>query len=222
MSEDRFATFDAAYVLGTLSPEDRHAYEQHLSECADCARAVRELAGVPGLLGQVPEELVTAERTESTPPASLLPALLWHTRRARRRRRALISSTASMAAAACLALLFLLVVRPAVSGPGIAEPTTSMTPLLPVPVHATVGLRGTHAGTRVTMHCIYDSRTGGEQRTYALVLIARDGEVKHLAKWAIGPGHDASFDGSTSLSPQDIRAVEIRTSTGQPLLRIRP
>lgn len=30
MSEDPFATFDAAYVLGALSPEDRQRFEEHL------------------------------------------------------------------------------------------------------------------------------------------------------------------------------------------------
>ncbi|MGH3098840.1 MAG: anti-sigma factor family protein [Streptosporangiales bacterium] len=222
MSEDRFATFDAAYVLGALSPEDRRAYEQHLSECADCARAVRELAGVPGLLGKVPEELATAEHAETAPPATLLPTLLWRTRRTRRRRRALTGSIASMAAAACLALLFILAVRPVISGPGVAEPTTSMTPVVPVPVHATIGLEATSTGTRVAMHCVYEQGTGGQPRTYALVLVGSDGDVEHVASWAIAPGDEANFDGSTPVRLHDIKAVEIRTSTGQPLLRVRP
>lgn len=222
MSEDRFATFDAAYVLGALSPEDRRDYEQHLGECAACAGAVRELAGVPGLLGKVPEEVATAGHADDAPPETLLPSLLWHARKARRRRRALTGSIASMAAAACLALVFILAVRPAISGPGVAEPTTSMSPLAPVPVHATIGLEGTDTGTRVTMHCIYDERTSGHQRWYALVLIGTDGDVERVASWTIAPGDDASFDGSTSLRPREIKAVEIRTSTGEPLLRLRP
>lgn len=52
MTADEFATYDAAYVLGALSPEDRQAFEQHLQECDRCAAAVRELAGLPGLLAQ--------------------------------------------------------------------------------------------------------------------------------------------------------------------------
>lgn len=47
---DRFAEWDAAYVLGALSPSDRHAYERHLGECAACRAALAELAGLPGLL----------------------------------------------------------------------------------------------------------------------------------------------------------------------------
>ena len=50
---DPFVTFDAAYVLGSLSPEDRHEFELHLRECPECSRSVGELAGLPGLLSQV-------------------------------------------------------------------------------------------------------------------------------------------------------------------------
>ena len=39
---DRF-TYDAGpYVLGALSPEERHAFEEHLDGCAQCQAEVRE------------------------------------------------------------------------------------------------------------------------------------------------------------------------------------
>jgi sugar phosphate isomerase/epimerase len=47
---DPFVTFDAAYVLGALSPQDSAAFEAHLGHCERCARSVRELTGLPGLL----------------------------------------------------------------------------------------------------------------------------------------------------------------------------
>lgn len=47
---DQYAEWDAAYVLGALSPSDRRAYERHLTECDACRAAVAELAGMPGLL----------------------------------------------------------------------------------------------------------------------------------------------------------------------------
>jgi hypothetical protein len=50
---DKFAQWDAAYVLGALSPADRREYEEHLASCPACQGAVSELAGIPGLLGQV-------------------------------------------------------------------------------------------------------------------------------------------------------------------------
>ena len=44
---------DASYVLGALSPAERKEFEQHLAVCEGCARNVRELAGLPGLLARV-------------------------------------------------------------------------------------------------------------------------------------------------------------------------
>ncbi|HEY0120031.1 MAG TPA: zf-HC2 domain-containing protein [Cellulomonas sp.] len=49
---EAFADWDAAYVLGALSPDDRHAYEDHLAGCERCRAAVAELAPLPGLLAR--------------------------------------------------------------------------------------------------------------------------------------------------------------------------
>ena len=51
---DRYTEWDAAYVLGALSPDERGEFEQHLAGCDRCRAAVGELAGLPGLLAQVP------------------------------------------------------------------------------------------------------------------------------------------------------------------------
>ena len=50
---DKFAQWDAAYVLGALSPAERREFEEHLATCPHCQAAVSELAGMPGLLAQV-------------------------------------------------------------------------------------------------------------------------------------------------------------------------
>ncbi|PJJ65662.1 anti-sigma factor family protein [Compostimonas suwonensis] len=57
MTDDRdpFRDWDAAYVLGALSPDDRRAFERHLATCPACSAAVAELAGMPGLLGTLSE-----------------------------------------------------------------------------------------------------------------------------------------------------------------------
>ena len=46
MSDDhaRFAEWDAAYVIGALSPADRREFEAHLDSCERCMRAVAEIA----------------------------------------------------------------------------------------------------------------------------------------------------------------------------------
>ena len=47
---DKFAQWDAAYVLGALSPAERREFEEHLASCPPCQAAVSELAAMPGLL----------------------------------------------------------------------------------------------------------------------------------------------------------------------------
>jgi hypothetical protein len=47
---DKYAHWDAAYVLGSLSETDRREFEAHLDECRTCWDAVAELAGMPALL----------------------------------------------------------------------------------------------------------------------------------------------------------------------------
>jgi hypothetical protein len=47
---DKYAHWDAAYVLGSLSETDRREFEAHLDECGTCRDAVNELAGMPALL----------------------------------------------------------------------------------------------------------------------------------------------------------------------------
>jgi anti-sigma factor RsiW len=50
---DHYRDWDAAYVLGSLSPPERRAFEEHLAICAGCRTAVTEIAGMPRLLAQV-------------------------------------------------------------------------------------------------------------------------------------------------------------------------
>ena len=78
---DRYAQWDAAYVLGSLSGAERREYEAHLEQCPSCRRAVAELAGMPGLLARVPAHEALAldaldeEVLQAGPPASLMPVL---------------------------------------------------------------------------------------------------------------------------------------------------
>ncbi|WP_104167031.1 anti-sigma factor [Cryobacterium sp. N22] len=69
MTSDRFREWDAAYVLGALSPEDRHAFERHLPTCPACAGAVAELAGLPGILAALPAAEAVA-LTDEAPSAA--------------------------------------------------------------------------------------------------------------------------------------------------------
>ena len=56
----RYAMWDAAYVLGSLSASDRREFELHMAGCPACREAVAELSGVPALLSQLDHEEVAA------------------------------------------------------------------------------------------------------------------------------------------------------------------
>jgi anti-sigma factor RsiW len=78
-----FREWDVAYVLGSLSSDDRQAYERHLVACAPCEHEVCGLAGTAGLLSRVPAEWameslspgVPARRRPFVTPATILAAV---------------------------------------------------------------------------------------------------------------------------------------------------
>jgi hypothetical protein len=78
-THDDYSDWDAAYVLGALPVAERREYESHLAACAACRVAVAELAGMPGLLAQLPPGEVLAMDLDGgsdlQPPASLMPLL---------------------------------------------------------------------------------------------------------------------------------------------------
>ncbi|WP_439378528.1 anti-sigma factor family protein [Amycolatopsis lexingtonensis] len=211
MSEDPFATFDAAYVLGALSPEDRQRFEEHLRTCDRCAASVRELAGLPGLLARV--DTPAAVPDPGPPPPDLLPSVLARVRRGRRVRLAVTSVSAALAVSACVALAVV------ASWPAPAPPPSiAMTALGQFPVRADARLDAFEWGTQVDMSCSYTGgRSGGD---YVLVAISRTGTETQLATWKAVPDNTARIVIGTALRRSDLAALEVRGGSGRALLRL--
>ncbi|KDN16050.1 anti-sigma factor family protein [Amycolatopsis rifamycinica] len=210
MSEDPFATFDAAYVLGALAPEDRQRFEEHLRTCDRCAASVRELAGLPGLLARV--DTPASLPDTGPPPPDLLPSVLRRVRRGRRIRFAVTTGSAAVAVAACVALGVVAWPAPA------APPSVAMTALGQFPVRADARLAAFDWGTQVDMSCSYTGgRSGGE---YLLVAVSRSGAETQLATWKALPDNTARLSIGTALRQSDLAALEIRLPNGLPLLRL--
>ncbi|WP_206790419.1 zf-HC2 domain-containing protein [Amycolatopsis sp. MtRt-6] len=97
---DPYGEWDAAYVLGALSPGERREYEQHLVCCGTCAAAVASFAGMPGILSVVPRETTVELLGPVVPRGSLLPGLVRAVRASRRRGRARVAAALAGAALA--------------------------------------------------------------------------------------------------------------------------
>lgn len=242
MSGCSFAHDDGAYVLGALSPEDRIAFERHLAACPDCARSVRELAGLPGLLSRLPEDTLSAEPRPATAPVpdTLLPGLVRRARRTRRRRAFL---TGGLVAAAAVVAVGAGVAAgqqlgdddgAATSAGPTAAPTTAapqaMEPVGDVPIKATVALTSVGWGTRLDFTCEYDDDGGGDgdpayrdesQPSYAMYVRTSSGSIEQVASWRALPHKVLRIAAATAAERDDITDVEVRSSEGATVLRLQ-
>jgi len=206
----------AAYVLGALSASERAEFETHLAECADCRQSVAELAGIPGLLSRISP----ADLAEEPPvPDTLVPRLVRAVRRTGRRRRLAVGGLA--AAAAVLAVGGTLIAVDGTGGSSSGPPPQAMVAVVQSPVRATAALVGHKWGTEVTMTCTYEDNTPWS-RPYTLVAVDDDGTEHEIAQWSVGPSHEATVRGSVPVQPDHIDRLEIRTTSGVPLLRLSP
>lgn len=227
---------DAAYVLGALSPADRLAFERHLDTCEDCARAVRELAGLPGLLGRVDASLLEQLPTASPVPASLLPALSREVRRRGRRR----TFAAAGAAAAAAAVVATSVVLPLATSPGDQESAApsspsataspsgaapeEMQPVGEVPVRASVTLEQVAWGTRLGLLCTYDPDLVEYELPpevdYLLFVRTRDGRTERVGSWRSKGGTTMRLTAATAANTDEIASVQVRTPDGRTVLEL--
>jgi hypothetical protein len=221
MNHDDFATYDASYVLGALSPADRRAYEQHLAECDICARAVRELAGMPGLLASVPLSAVDTP-TADEPAPELLPQLLGRVRRDRNRRTWWLSGVTAAAAALLLVLILVMVTgSPAQPPPNPPLAAQRLTPTVDSDVQATVQLTDVAWGTKIDLQCTHKSNGKYPRGWYELTVTDRKGRVEHVASWSTVPGlNTIKMAGSTGLPTDDIVSVDVRTASGKVILHL--
>jgi anti-sigma factor RsiW len=228
---DRYAMWDAAYVLGSLSASDRREFEAHMANCPECREAVAELSGVPALLSQLDRDDVAAINNSeaaagtgsATPKMSpeLLPSLL-ATVRWRRRRTRVATWAASAAAAAVLGVGVFVGVE---SQSSIApqQVTASAEPMAQVGTNllaSTVSVSSQHWGTFINLKCVCLAPLNAHHDTLAMVVVGRDGTQTRLATWVADPGHTATPAGSISTPINQIAAVQVVSAdSGEVLLQ---
>lgn len=182
---DEFGEYAGAYVLGALSPAERREFEDHLRVCPDCADAVQELAGLPGLLATVPLEVAQAQPVGPVPD-TVLPSLIRALRVGERRRRWATAAAAAVVAAALSAGGLALAGFPGDQGVGTAGQSTgvgrsatgggaaaarTMSVVGDTVLRADLTMERVAWGTRLDLRCVYPAassatgRAGGEYAT---------------------------------------------------------
>jgi anti-sigma factor RsiW len=213
----RYAMWDAAYVLGALSPGDRREFEAHLADCPPCRQAVAELSGMPALLSLLNGNdvaAITGSGHASEVPAissQLLPSLL-ATVRWRRRRTRLITWTVSAAAAVVLTIAVVVGIQGRFPTSAPPQTTASAVPMAQVGttlLASTVALSGQQWGTYTTLKFVCLAPPDAHHDTVALVVVGRDGSQTRLATWVAIPGHTATPTGSISTPVDQIAAVQV-------------
>ena len=221
MSLDPYAHDDAAYVLGALSPAQRRAFEEHLSGCESCARSVRDLAGIPGLLAGLGEASFGEPDDGAPVPETLLPQLLREVRRHRRRTRLLVLASAAAALVLVATLTGLLVGGHAGTPPVASPPAQTMTQVDQNLLTASVSLQPVAWGTQMHLTCRYTGPSDGGGASYALVVHTRDGHSQQVATWQAVPGKTLRLDAATDADPADIASVDVvLTGTDRRLLTL--
>lgn len=223
----QFADWDAAFILGALSPSDRRRFEAHLQECEICRDAIVDTAPTIGLLARIPPDRA-ASLLEVSPPGEGPDAsrrrelIALGVGEAQRRRR--IRWVGGLSAAAAIVIAIVVVAVLALT-PGVRDSRViALEPLTDVPVTASVELVDVAWGTRVEMTCRYAEAESAEDAakswSYALYLIAADGSTRELSSWMAFPGATARVGAGTALDADEITAIEIRSlGSGRVLMR---
>jgi hypothetical protein len=219
---DRYVTWDAAYVLGSLTSNERREYEAHLETCKRCRSAVAEISGIPALLAMLDLEDVRAldEETSETPPLrpevleSVLDKVRW-----RRRRSRWLTSAAVGVAAALLAVGVVIAIRPEVVGletytPQETAQALEMNKVSETPINATISLTGFGWGTRIDMACTYGDwgQRDAPPQNLGMVVVGRDGSHTQVATWLGLSGATALPSANTPMQKDEIAAVQLVSS----------
>jgi anti-sigma factor RsiW len=213
----RYAMWDAAYVLGSLSSADRREFEAHMVDCPSCREAVAQLSGMPALLSRLDRNEVAAinesDHTSGVQEisAELLPSLL-ATVRWRRRRTRLVTWTAAAAAAVVLSISVLVGVAglsPTSAPPQASASALPMAQVGTTLLASTVSLSSQQWGTHIALKFVCTAPVYAHHDTVALVVVGRDGSQSRLATWVAIPGHTATPTGSISTPVDQIAAVQV-------------
>lgn len=233
---DKYREWDAAYVLGSLSADDRREFERHLPSCAGCTSAVAELAGMPGFLMKIDANtagaLVQTSELENVFALPLEPIRSLARAAIKRRGRLRRQMAAGMAVAAGVIMVIGLFIgsnmqssdnHPANQVANIAIGTKiTMVPLETNAIVVDMQVSKKRWGTQFSWNCAYggDSLSAKASQSYDLVITDASGVVTTVASWNQAGTSAKGLVASTGIPLAKIKMVEVRYSdTHAPVVR---
>lgn len=210
---DDIAEWDAAYVLGALSIDERRTYEEYLAANPARAAELNAYADLPAVLDVLsPEEALAL----IDPPAGVASL---DAQRQRRSRRATVAGAVAVAAA--------LMVLGAVVGATVFPRTTpsvqtvAMSPMEPGQrpgLTAQLAVAEKQWGTELNWACEYTKDWARDVDSYDLVVTTRDGAQTAVGSWRPAGDEASGLSAATSIPTAEIASIDIRVSgTDQPL-----
>ena len=230
---DPFRDWDAAYLLGALSSDERRSYERHLSNCAACTSAVGDLAGIPGFLTKI--NLEAALEISKSPYGAENPRAIDAENSIQNLARRVIErkkyGRRRLVGAMAVAAAFLMVIgigigariqssanmSSGVSANLSAGRNIEMVQLKPNVMTVTMRVASKKWGTQFQWSCIYaEERSASETpEAYDLVVTDTSGAKIVVATWRELGKSATGLIATTSIPLTSIRAVDIRGSGSQ-------
>lgn len=235
-SIDKYREWDAAYVLGSLSTDERREYERHLTTCVSCTNAVGELAGMPGFLMKIDANaagaLVEGANQENVfalplePIQSLARAAIKERKSVRRR-----TAVGMSVAAGFIMVIGLIVGINIHSADNVAKgqvatalvgTKVSMVALEKDAMQVDMRVTKKKWGTQFSWNCSYgnESISSVAPESYDLVVTQASGVKTTVANWGQVGTSAKGLVASTGIALSQIKSVEVQyADTHVPVVR---
>jgi hypothetical protein len=223
--DDDLAEWDAAYVLGALSQQERRTYENYLAANPARAAEMTELAGMPGILNALSrDEAVALTDLAGPPPAEQRPdnvASLAQAAAKRQQRSRRTWLATAIASAAALLIAGGVVGATVFSQSSAPTQTVAMQAMQPTPrdgLTAELAVTQKKWGTELNWACQYTKDWSRNVKSYDIVVTTHDGTQQAVGSWKPAGDEATGLSAATSIPTSQIRTVDIRVSgTDEPL-----
>ncbi|MCV7221584.1 anti-sigma factor family protein [Mycolicibacterium elephantis] len=214
--DENLADWDAAYVLGALSVDERRIYEDYLAANPQALAELTDLAEMPGILGALSRE----EALELAGIADDAPAVDHHdnvaslaAERQRRSRRTVLA--AAVAVAAALAIVGGVVGATVFPRTSDQVQTVAMAPMQPGQregLTAQLAVTEKQWGTELRWSCQYSKDWARNVASYDIVVTTHDGIQTVVGSWRPAGDESTGLSAATSIAASAIHTVDIRVS----------